>query len=195
MLLLTFPQTWNSLIYACVSILTMRKNVKRRNHARTRSRRVFCCWVLFTFAMIMKIPCIFFSWRNYVCNWLWLLQAQGFQSQDWYGRFASLSHQPGTYWSVFVDRIREMVSFELGKEIEKYVFRPVMSVRHRKNSECPGGFEPQTCGFCALMRYHWATRLFFLCPTLVTRRKTSLSDQYCWWWGIFPVNVFISKLT
>ena len=47
-----------------------------------------------------------------------------------------------------------MVSFELGKEIAKYVFRPVMSVRHRKNSECPGGFEPQTCGFCALMRYH-----------------------------------------
>ena len=122
MLLITFPQTWNSLIYACVSILTMRKNVKRRNHARTRSRRVFCCWVLFTFAMIMKIPCFFFSWRNYVCNWLWLLQAQGFQSQDWYGRFASLSHQPGTYWSVFVNRIRQMVSFELGKEIEKYVF-------------------------------------------------------------------------
>ena len=183
MLLITFPQTWNSLIYACVSILTMRKNVKRRNHARTRSRRVFCCWVLFTFAIIMKIPCFFFfSWRNYVCNWLWLLQAQGFQSQDWYGRFASLSHQPGTYWSVFVNRVREMTSF-------------VMSVRHRKNSECPGGFEPQTCGFCALMRYHWATRLFFLCPTLVTRRKKSLSDQYCWWWGIFPVNVFISKLT
>ena len=140
---------------------------------------------------LWKSPVFFFSWRYYVCNWLWLLQAQGFQSQDWYGRFASLSHQPGTYWSVFVDRIREMVSFELGKEIEKYVFRPVMSVRHRKNCECPGGFEPQTCGFCALMRYHWATRLFFLCPTLVKRRKTSLSDQYCWWWSIFPVNVLI----
>ena len=42
-----------------------------------------------------------------------------------------------------------MVSFELGKEIEKDVFRPVMSVRQRKNSECPGGFKPQTCGFCA----------------------------------------------
>lgn len=178
MLLLTFLPTWNSLIHACASILTMRKNVKRRSHARIRSRPVFCCWVLFTFAIIMKIPCIFFSWRNYVCNWLWLLQAQGFQSQDWYGRFASLSHQPGTYWSVFVNRIRDMVSF-------------VMSVRHRKNSECPGGSEPQTCGFCALMRYHWATRLFFLCPTLVKRRKTSLSDQYCWWWSIFPVNVLI----
>ena len=122
MLLLTFLPTWNSLIHACASILTMRKNVKRRSHARIRSRPVFCCWVLFTFAIIMKIPCIFFSWRNYVCNWLWLLQAQGFQSQDWYGRFASLSHQPGTYWSVFVNRIREMVSFALGKEIEKHVF-------------------------------------------------------------------------
>ena len=35
----------------------------------------------------------------------------------------------------FVNKIREMVSFELGKEIEKVVFCPVTSVRQRKNSE------------------------------------------------------------
>ena len=36
---------------------------------------------------------------------------------------------------MFVYRIREMVSFELCKEIENDVFRPVTSVEQRKNSE------------------------------------------------------------
>ena len=36
---------------------------------------------------------------------------------------------------MFVYRIREMVSFEPCKEIEKDVFRPVTSVEQRKNSE------------------------------------------------------------
>ena len=36
-----------------------------------------------------------------------------------------------------VNRIREMVSFELGKEIEKDVFRLVTSVGQIKNSESP----------------------------------------------------------
>ena len=36
---------------------------------------------------------------------------------------------------MFANRIREMVSFELGKEIEKDVFRLVTSVGQRKNSE------------------------------------------------------------
>ena len=41
-----------------------------------------------------------------------------------------------------------MVSFELGKEIKKDVFRHVTSVQgQRKNSESPGGIEPQTFGF------------------------------------------------
>ena len=35
------------------------------------------------------------------------------------------------------ERIREMVSFELGKEIEKDVFRLVTSVGQIKNSESP----------------------------------------------------------
>ena len=36
---------------------------------------------------------------------------------------------------IFVNTIREMVNFELGKELEKDVFRLVMSVAQRKNSE------------------------------------------------------------
>ena len=47
-----------------------------------------------------------------------------------------------------------MVSFELGKEIEKDVFRIVTSVRQRKNSESPRGIEPQIFGFRAPMLYH-----------------------------------------
>ena len=39
------------------------------------------------------------------------------------------------------DRIREMVSFELGKEIEEDVFRLVTSVGQRKNSESPREIE------------------------------------------------------
>ena len=38
---------------------------------------------------------------------------------------------------MFVIRIREMVSFEPGKEIEKDVFRLVTSVGKRKTSESP----------------------------------------------------------
>ena len=38
---------------------------------------------------------------------------------------------------MFVYRIREMVSFKLGKEIEKDVFRLVTSVEQRKNYESP----------------------------------------------------------
>ena len=38
---------------------------------------------------------------------------------------------------IFVNTIRETVSFELGKEIDKDVFRLVMSVAQRKNSESP----------------------------------------------------------
>ena len=38
---------------------------------------------------------------------------------------------------IFVNTIREIVSFELGKETDKDVFRLVMSVAQRKNSESP----------------------------------------------------------
>ena len=63
-------------------------------------------------------------------------------------------------------------------------FRLVTSVGQRKNSESPRGNEPQTFAFRSPMLCHWATEtpqwvrsitkfIFFLCPTLVTRRKTS----------------------
>ena len=45
-----------------------------------------------------------------------------------------------------------MVSFELGKEIERDVFRLVTSVGQRKNSEFPWGIEPP-------MLYHWDSSL------------------------------------
>ena len=50
-----------------------------------------------------------------------------------------------------------MVSYELGKELRKIFFRLVKSVgRREKNSESLGGVGDSE---------------FFLCPTLVTRRK------------------------
>ena len=59
--------------------------------------------------------------------------------------------------SVFVNWTREMVSFELGKEIEKLVFRLVTSVGQRKKYyESPWGIEPQTFSFHPPMLYHWA---------------------------------------
>ena len=45
-----------------------------------------------------------------------------------------------------------MVSFKIGKEKEKGVFRLVTIVGQRKNS--PRGIEPQTFGFRAPMLYH-----------------------------------------
>ena len=53
---------------------------------------------------------------------------------------------------MFVIRIRDMVSFELGKEIEKDVFLLVTSVGKRKTSVSPRGIEPQTFGFRAHRR-------------------------------------------
>ena len=40
-----------------------------------------------------------------------------------------------------------MVSFELSKEIEKYILRLITSVGQRKKSESPWEIEPQTFGF------------------------------------------------
>ena len=61
-------------------------------------------------------------------------------------------------WIRTVNRmVREMVSFELVKEVEKDVFCLVMSVGKRKKPEYPWGIEPQTFRFCAPFLYHWAT--------------------------------------
>ena len=56
---------------------------------------------------------------------------------------SSYDTRPAYYWIsnvdsvMFLDRTREMVSFELGKEIEKDVFSLVTSVRQRKKFESP----------------------------------------------------------
>ena len=53
-------------------------------------------------------------------------------------------------WIRTINRmVREMVSFELVKEVEKDVFCLVMSVGKRKKPEYPWGIEPQTFRFCA----------------------------------------------
>ena len=54
---------------------------------------------------------------------------------------------------MYVNKIREMVSLELGKEIEKDVLRIVTSIGQRKNSEFPRGVEPQTFVFHTPMLY------------------------------------------
>ena len=89
-----------------------------------------------------------------------------------------------------------MVSFELGKEIEKYFFRLVTSVGQRKNSAFPGGK-----GSDALQLSHSDSTQVPLrslynirpaycwdqhgVPMLVTRRKTSLTKKY---WLFILVN-------
>ena len=56
---------------------------------------------------------------------------------------SSYDTRPAYYWIsnvdsvMFLDRTREMVSFELGKEIEKDVLSLVTSVRQRKKFESP----------------------------------------------------------
>ena len=66
--------------------------------------------------------------------------------------------------NLFVNIIRE-ISFELGKEVEKDVFRLVTRLEQRKNFGSPWD----------LIRHQESE--FFLCPRLVTRRKTSSSMQ------------------
>ena len=56
------------------------------------------------------------------------------------------------------NRIGQMVSFELGKEKEKDVFRLQCHERGRKKKSEPlYGIEPQTFGIRALMLYHRTT--------------------------------------
>ena len=56
--------------------------------------------------------------------------------------------------------IREMISFELGKEIEKDVFSSCHERGTKeKNSESPCEIEPQTFEFRAPMLHHWTVRL------------------------------------
>lgn len=61
-----------------------------------------------------------------------------------------------TKLSLFVNRIRELVNFELGKEIEKDVFHLVMGVERGKNLKSPG--KVQGCRF----DFSWGLRIFSL---------------------------------
>ena len=79
-------------------------------------------------------------------------------------------------------RIRWMVSFELGKEIEKDVFRHFTSMGERKNSESPWGIKPQTFGFRARMLYHWATE------TKVSAESEGLRFNSSWGLRIFSFS-------
>ena len=80
-----------------------------------------------------------------------------------------------------------MVSFELGKEIEKYVFRLVTNVKERKNSESPWGIEPQTFGFRAHMLYHWATE------TKVSAESEGLRFDSSWELGSYSFSLARDK--
>ena len=105
-----------------------------------------------------------------------------------------------SYWHVVVSklklsifceqktpRIREMISFKFGKEIEKDVFRLVTSVGQRKKSEFPWVIEPQTFGFRARMLYHWATE------TKVSAEFEGLRFNSSW--GIKNVSLFPTLVT
>ena len=50
--------------------------------------------------------------------------------------------EPRDKITISVNRIRETVSFEVGKEVEKGGFRLVISVGQRKTYESPRGIEP-----------------------------------------------------
>ena len=93
---------------------------------------------------------------------------------------------------IFVNRIREMVSFELGEEIRKDVFRLLTSVEQRKTSESARRIEPHIFEFHLRESEHeipWSgvrllmeTQNFFsFFFTLVTRRTTSSSTLLLLW--------------
>ena len=64
---------------------------------------------------------------------------------------------------IFVNRIREMVNFELGKDIKKDVFCPIASVVQREI----------LCPHEAWSSIPHRDFEYFLCPMLTTRQKTS----------------------
>ena len=83
--------------------------------------------------------------------------------------------------------MRETVSFELAKEIEKDVLRLVPTRNQTSDPRIPRS-DAQPRSLCGSMVEHWSAESeslssishedseFFLCPTLVTRRKKSFSN-------------------
>ena len=77
-----------------------------------------------------------------------------------------------------VNRIRKMVSFDLGKEIEKDVFRLVTSVGQRKTSESPWGIELQTFRAPSLShRDHHEVHMSRVLHTARTRNVDSVTTD------------------
>ena len=70
-------------------------------------------------------------------------------------------------YNLFVNRIREMVSFKLGKEVQKDLLRlfSCHETGTKKKFWVPMGFDSS-----------WGLRIF-ICPRLVKTRKTSYSIQ------------------
>ena len=79
--------------------------------------------------------------------------------------------------SIFVNIIREMVSVELGKEIEKDVFASCHERGTRKKFWVPMRNLSSDASHMNFEKELIRTHNFFLCPTLVTRRKTPFSNQ------------------
>ena len=71
-------------------------------------------------------------------------------------------------------------------------FHLVMSVAQRKNSESPWGIQPQTFGFVLWFEVQFLVGEFFLCPTLVTRRKNILLNSLLS--SKLPSLLFLSKI-
>ena len=72
----------------------------------------------------------------FVCNNQLHLEVSVTVSADLQSDYLKIFFSSGAYCNIlFVNKIREMVSFELSKEIEKDVFCLVPSVGQRKNCE------------------------------------------------------------
>ena len=85
----------------------------------------------------------------FVCDNQLHLEVSVTVSADLQSDYLKIFFSSGAYCNIlFVNKIREMVSFELSKEIEKDVFLLVTSEGKRITSEFPWGIEPQAFGFC-----------------------------------------------
>ena len=79
--------------------------------------------------------------------------------------------------SMFVNKIRDMVSVELGKEIEKDVFASCHGRGAKKKFWVPMRNLSSDASHMNFEKELIRTHNFFLCPTLMTRRKTPFSNQ------------------
>ena len=88
-----------------------------------------------------------------------------------------------------VNRIGEKVSFDLGKEIEKDVFRLVTSVGQRKTSESPWGIELQTFRAPSLSHRDSITKFICHASCILLGPGMSIASPQI----IFPLSQFRDK--